>query len=304
MKRLAVVLAVAASLLWTAGGWAQEGTEPPKPKKVRKEKKDRPKPKQPILKGTHAQMAKVCGLSEDQQKQVAALNVKRNEELKGLMAKTREAKTALAEAKKTNDKDAVKQATTAFRAANAAHQEASGKWWREILGVLSAEQRAKWHEHVVMGTVQSRYQAAKLTDDQLDKLKAAYVEQTTGVDLADDKARGQATAKLSVFVMAKLLTAEQRQTVHLEQAKRQYRRAKLTEAQLEQIEAAYAAQTEAADPADAKAWNATMKKLSSHVQKEILTDQQREAMKPKGKPKPEKADMPAKPKPPAKPAEE
>ena len=303
MKRLALLLAVTACLSWTAGSVrAQEEPQPPGPKK--KVVKERPKPKKPLLRGTHAQMAKVCELSEEQQKKIAELEAERRKELKPLAEKTKAAKTALAEARKTKDKDAIKKANEGMRAANAAYQGASKKWWQEILGVLSQEQRAKWYEHVVMNTVKGRFKAANLTDDQLEKIKAAYLEHTTGVDLADDKARGKAIAKLSAHITKSVLTPEQREALVVGTIKRQYRKIKLTDQQLEKIQAAYAEHTKGVDPADEKAWRAASKKLSDHVHNQILTEEQRQAMKPKKKPGPEKkADKP-KPKPAEKPAQE
>ncbi len=304
MKRLVLALAAGVALSWAAAGlWAQEEPAPPKPK-AEKPEKERPKPKEPILRGTHAQMAKLCQLSEDQQKKIAELEKQRAADLKELQEKVKAAKDAQAEARKGQDKEALKKANDAFREANEEVQKATRKWWMEILGVLTPEQKAKWYEYVVMQQIQARFKSAKLTQEQLDKIKAAYVEQTTGVDLAEDKARAQAMAKLSAYVMQDVLTGEQRADMYVESARQQYRKVKITDEQLGKIGALYAEATKGVSPADEKAWAEAMRKVSEQTLSQVLTEEQREAVKPKPRPaaEGEKSPAPAPKKAPAKPA--
>lgn len=299
MKRLALMLAVVASLGLAPGAvWAQKGAETPKPKS--RPKKDRPKRVRSLLRGEYFIMTKVCQLSLEQQKKIAELAAQRNKEQKQIQEKLKAARAARAEARKSKDKDAIKKADAGYRKVAAERSEISKKWRKQILGELEPEQRATWQEFTVVREIKRRLPGVKLTQDQQDKLKAAYVERTTGVDLADEKARRAAVMKLTAHVMVKIITEQQRQTIRLEHIKRRFRRAKLTEEQLGQVKAALAEQTASADPADAKALNAAMKKLNDHVQEQILTDQQRQAMKPKPRKKPAPAKAAEQPK--AKPA--
>jgi len=194
MKRLAVVLAAIVALGWTAGSaWAQEEQpETPKPKKERREKKERkerPKPKQPLLRGEYGIMVSVCKLDEEGQKKIAEILTQRDAATKEFNPKRKAAREKLAEARKSGDKDAVKTAQAEAHQLEAEYQKAWKKWQADILGVLTPEQNAKWQEFTFLRDIKGRLPGVKLTDDQLDKVKAAYVEHTTGVDLTDAKAR-------------------------------------------------------------------------------------------------------------------
>lgn len=296
MKRLTLALAVLASLgIAPRAVWAQEGAETPKPKS--RPKKDGPKRVKPLLRGEYFIMTKVCQLSLQQQKKIAKLAAQSKKAQQEIYEKLKAARAARAEARKSKDKDAIKKADAGYRKVAAERSEISKKWRKQIQGELEPEQRATWQEFTVVREIKRRLPGVKLTQDQQDKLKAAYVEQTTGVDLADEKARRAAVMKLAAHVMTKIITEQQRQIIRLEHIKRRFRRAKLTEEQLGQIKAALAKQTAGADPTDVKAWNAGMKKLNDHVQEQILTDEQRQAMKPKPRKKPARAKATEQPKP-------
>lgn len=290
MKRLALVLAVVASLGFSVAALrAQEGAETPEPKK--KQIKEKPKPKKPLLRGEYGMMARVCQLSEEQQKKIAEMVPERGREQNQINEKLKAAKAALAEVRKGKDKEAIKKAQDDQRKLLDERNENAKKWQTKILGVLEPEQKAKWLEFTVIRRIKSRFPKVKFTDDQEDKLKAAYVAQTTGVDLTEEKARRLAVNKLVGHVRAKILTDQQRQEMVVGQIQGQFRRAELTEAQIGEINAAYAEQTKGVDPGDEKAWGTAMGKLSRHVRQEILTDAQREAMKrkpPRKEVKPEK----------------
>jgi len=283
MKRLALVLAAAAMLGWPAGSAFAQEEGPPKAPKPTREGSTRPKPKKPLLRGEYFIMTKVCDLSEAQQVKIAELVKQRQEAFSQLHEKGKAVKAAMADARKSKDEDARKKAAADMREFEAESRKLAQKWSKEVLDVLTPEQQAKWQEFTVMREVQRRLRGVKFEEDQLDRVKAAYVQHTTGVDLTDEKARRDAVAKLSAHVMKEILTDAQRLDMLTGQVLGRYGRAKLTDEQTAQVKAACAEQLKGLDPSDGKAVGAALKKLSEHINTTILTDQQRESMEPKRK---------------------
>lgn len=123
----------------------------------------------------HAEMIKVLVLPEDQAKKLEDLLAARRKSLAEL---------------------------------DAARAEIVDKGQADVMNLLTPEQKATWYVHLAIKTMEGRFKAANLTPDQITKIKAAWVEVSKGVNLADDKARQEAYKKLNVKV-EELLTAEQ-----------------------------------------------------------------------------------------------
>jgi len=281
MRRTALVLSLLVSVGWIASHLAaQEAPETAKPKQARKKQpRSRPKREKPLLRGEYAIMAAACELSQDQQKRIADMLAMREKELAEPNEKVKAAAAERVKAKTSRDKEAMEKATARWRAAVAERTKLWKQWSRDILGVLTPEQQAKWHEFTVMRQIKRQFAGAEFTPEQLDRIKSAYVELSTGVDMDDDKARRQAMARLTARIREQILTEDQKLAVALNIVKRPYRKVKLTEDQAQRIKAAYLEFVAGVDPKEPKARGAAMKKLSDHIMQQILTDEQREAMK-------------------------
>lgn len=196
MKPLKTVLLAAAAMLGLALGhaWSQEGAEAPKKPKPRV-KKPAPRKVKPRLGGTHAQMAKVCKLSEEQTGKIIAANKARKEATKEFMEANGEKMKALQ--KELNELYAKRRKI-----------DADGQ--AAVMAVLTDEQKATWQQYMIMRTVKGRFSRAKLTEDQLEKIKAEYVRAAVGVDMSNQRDRRNLTYKLIRHVQKEVLTDAQR----------------------------------------------------------------------------------------------
>jgi len=162
----------------------------------------------------HARMAKVCQLSEDQQKQVAELNTLRQKAMKQFKAENAEKiktlNAQIAEAKKSKDKKALKEARTQLRSLHRKQREIYTQWQSKIMAVLTPEQKSQWAKDQVVLSIKRRFRKAKLTDKQTVDIEAACAKFTTGVDLSDKKARREAVKKLADHIRKEILTDAQR----------------------------------------------------------------------------------------------
>ncbi len=298
MKRLTWILAAvfalgtaASSLLAQEGQAAQE-----KPRKTRKKRAAR---KRPLLRGMHAQMAKVCGLSEDQQKQIAELNAQRAKELAAFReenkAKFEALREAIKKAREAKDKEAAKKARAEYSALRAKEHEIIKKSRAAIMEVLTPEQKAKWDQYQAVLTIKRRISPVKLTAEQEEQVKAAYVKLAAGAEAATRKGRSTLLAKLYAQVEKEILTPQQRTDVAVASLIRRFYRAKLTDEQKAKIKALFVEQSAGVDLTDAKARAQLYNKLYTHIREQILTDEQREKVRPLRRPKPRRP-RPRKPK--------
>jgi len=299
MKRLVMIAAVACAMAAPAGlVWAQEdGADAPKPKPAKRPKAARPEKKRSVLRGTHLQMVKVCGLSEDQVKSLEQIELRKREDLKPLNEKAKPIRERLNQANKDKDKEAVKAARAEMAPISKQMADISRKAWTGMLAVLTPEQKATWDQYMFVRGVKSRFSAAKVTDEQVEKVKAAYVKGTAGVDMADNKARNAAMGKLYQMIENEILTPEQRTDYAVARVTRRYRRLNLSDDQKAQIRDAYLKSVTGLDTSDRKVLSAADRKLQEQIRTEILNDQQRAKVKapPTRGPAREKPAKPAKP---------
>ena len=179
MKRLLLVAAACVAMN-AQGLWAQDAKVESKVEvkaakaDVKADAKD-PKVQVKGMDPFHAEMIRVLALPEDQVKKLDDLLAARRKSLAEL---------------------------------DAARAEIVDKGQADVMNLLTPEQKATWYEHLAIKTMEGRFKTANLTPDQITKLKAAWVEVSKGVNLADDKARQDAYKKLNVKV-EELLTVEQ-----------------------------------------------------------------------------------------------
>jgi len=133
----------------------------------------------------YGQMTKVCNLSDEQQKQIKEIEADRDKATQNYYAESAEkmkaAQAALSDAYRSKDKDAIQKAMLDYREIMEPVGEFQKSAHEKVMGVLTADQKAAWQEHQVLNNVKAMFYRAKLTDDQLGQLKAAYA------DLAKDK---------------------------------------------------------------------------------------------------------------------
>jgi len=290
MKRLAIVLVMASALGTAAGGLlAQESQEPATKKKPAREKKEKP-----LLAGAHAQMAKVCQLSEEQQKKIAELGAQRKNALNAFETENADKRSALQEelkkAKESKDKDATKKASTELAALNAKRGEIVKKSQADIMAVLTPGQKAKWDEYTAMNSLKGRFLGIEFTEDQLAKIKAEYAKLAAEAETGPEKGRSTLLAKLYEKVHKEILTEEQRIDVAVGQVLGPFRKLKLSEDQVAKTKAAYVKHMTGLDTSKRGAREQAVKALREEIRTEILTDEQRQLLaepKPKGEPKAE-----------------
>lgn len=220
MKRLAMILALAAGLICAANvTMAQDGdTEPAKPKKVRGPKKERtPKKRAPRVQGKYAAMAKVCTLTEEQQKKIvdiAAANAKAGKEWREANAeKLKEARDKMKAAQKAKDKEAMKTAMEEMKALNADRAAASKRADADIMAVLTDEQKAAWKAHEDAQMILAKFRRAKLTEEQTAKAKEVIAAGLKDVDRSDKEKVAAAMKTIDESIRADVLTDEQREAV-------------------------------------------------------------------------------------------
>ena len=306
MKRLVMSAAVLCAMAATAGlvRAQEDGADAPKPKPVKKPKAAAPEKKRSVLSGTHLQLVTVCKLSEDQVKSLEQIELKKREDLKPLAEKAKPIRERLTQANKDKDKDAAKAAQEEMAPLSKQMNEVSTKAWADMQAVLTPEQKATWDQWQFVRVIKGRFSAAKVTDEQVEKIKAAYVKGTAGMDVADEKARRAAMAKLYETIEKEILTSDQRTDLAVAGLTGRYRRLDLTDDQKAQIRQAYVKSVAGLDTSDRKAVSAADNKLQEQIRTEILTEDQRAKVKAPPAPKPPR-EKPAKAaaKPAAKPAD-
>lgn len=170
--------------------------------------------KKPRLRGMHAQMAKVCGMSEEQQEELIRLNAKRYEAWKQFKTSTTEKlkvlQARIAEARKNNDKEALKEAYSEIRSLRIKQREIYEHWKAKMMAILTPEQKARWDRYQAMLAIKRRFKSAGLTAEQMEKIEAAYTKFVVGAGPSDKKARREALKKLNDYIRTEILTDAQR----------------------------------------------------------------------------------------------
>lgn len=219
---------------------------------------------------------KVVSLTDAQKKAITEIIEARDKAMRDFQAKSAEqlkaASTAMIEAYKSKDKDAIAKAQKAYQDLYVLMHEAMKKSQKELDDVLTAEQKDKLLESRMTTWVKALTAPVQLSDEQMKKAKAAYSELTKA---SPQQGMG---GKLPEVVQD-ILTPEQKQTIYKHRAmsyvKSMFAPAKLIPEQLKQAEAAVDAMgKEQGFKFDWKMYQ----KLSEKV-RSLLTDEQKEALK-------------------------
>ena len=174
MKKLAMLMAVLA-MAFSVAALAQD-----KPAGSDKPKHERNTENMSGDNNWVEEMTKVCSLSDEQVKKIKGIREEGEKAAKEWNTanekKVKDAMAALEEAKKSDDKEKITNAQKNLMEVTAPRRELNEKTRTSVMGVLTADQKAKWREHVTIKMVEYRFARAKLTDDQKAKIKADYAE--------------------------------------------------------------------------------------------------------------------------------
>jgi len=133
----------------------------------------------------YGEMIKICGLSDEQQAKIKEIEKSRDEATKAFYAdngeKLKASQATLMEAYKTKDQETIQKAMKDYQAVMAPLGEIQKYAHAQVMGVLTPEQKSTWQQNQVLNNIKAVFYRAKLTDDQLAKIKAACA------DLAKDK---------------------------------------------------------------------------------------------------------------------
>ncbi len=162
----------------------------------------------------------------------------------------------------------------------------TGEWkgrWR-LRQALAAEVRRKiltdaQRTDLALQPVLRNLAAAHLTDAQKAAIRARYAQMSKG---KTRRQLGRVLRDLQDHVDKEVLKPPQRAALGVNRLLGQYGNARLTGPQRAKIALAYARGTQGVNLSDPKAAGEALKKIKARISKEILTDEQREAMKRKG----------------------
>jgi len=167
-----------------------------------------------ILQGSHAQMAKVCNLSLKQQKKILELRNLRRKRIKNFYKvhgkEMQQLKARIIEARRQGDKLEVDRIYEKLESLLAQRRRIDTKSRAEIMDVLTDEQKEQWYQYVIMRAIKRRFASAKLTDEQIAKIKAIVPQFTKGADISDKKVRYGIIRKLDEYIRKNILTDEQK----------------------------------------------------------------------------------------------
>jgi Spy/CpxP family protein refolding chaperone len=199
-----------------------------KARKARGKREGKPKRAKSGLRGEYQIMASVLAMTDAQKAQLQEIVKKHQEAQKAWMAGEdgQKMKALSAEAKKAReagDKDKAREIQKQARELGKERGKLKEAQQREILSLLTAEQKAKWEGFTLYRSMMRRYKKCELTEDQQAKLKAFC--QAEAKDLpsreADRKAYHGAMKTLYGKVDTDILTPEQREKLAAKRAPRE-----------------------------------------------------------------------------------
>lgn len=191
---------------------------------ARAEKKARKQAKAPALRGEHARMAAIVGLSQDQQARILQLlegkSQARKQWQKDNAEQLQTLKQAARQARADKNKEEMKKVSAQVKQLNAARKQIDEKYEAEIQAALTAEQRKTWAEHQASAKYLRRFGKANLTEAQEVQMKQIVSEMLGKIGQAGDrKARSAAEKELRGKLMA-VLTDQQKAQLQAPRPKR------------------------------------------------------------------------------------
>ncbi|MCG3181501.1 MAG: hypothetical protein BIFFINMI_03897 [Phycisphaerae bacterium] len=175
MKRMWVLLAVLAMAGWlTAWNAAGDGEAPrvngDQPRKEGEPRREGDAARPAPMRGEVNRMAAQCNLTDDQKQKINELLNARDKEIREVMM----------------------------------------KYQQQVYDALTDEQKATLVGSQVTAIVEGQFRRANLTEEQLGKIQTEIADRVKGVAPGDEKAKWEASRKVSEFVYKAVLTEEQK----------------------------------------------------------------------------------------------
>jgi Spy/CpxP family protein refolding chaperone len=259
MKKVAFALVVLAVLaVVTTGVWAQASKPTPKP----------------VLVARVDEMKTVLKLTDEQVKKMMDLIADTEKAKNTLATDFTPVKAEYDKAVAANDQAAVKAATDKWTDLYKKQAEINTKGGADINSILTPAQLTQWLDHKYLNPILVRYEKAGLTDDQLTKVMSEFKKCMSEGNPDDPMFQYQLGAKLGKIIDKQILTDDQRVKMLLDPALAQYKAMNLTDAQVAKIKDQLQTLVKGSGPDEPMYMIGS--KLHAFIQKDVLTDEQRE----------------------------
>jgi Spy/CpxP family protein refolding chaperone len=193
---------------------AAKGQEGETTQKTEKVKKKPAKPKT-LIRGHYAIMAKHLEFTDEQkaalEEKLKARKAAEEEWKKQNAAKLDALSKAYAEAKKAEKKDEAQKLRKEIGELRSGLKKIQTSSQKEILGILTNEQKAKWEVYQFSDRYVRRYGKAKLTDAQKAKMREICAAAKKQMDATKDRKAGKAIEDKLKADLEAVLTDEQRE---------------------------------------------------------------------------------------------
>lgn len=300
MKRSVVAPAVLAVLFCSVSARAQRGVVPGE-SRVSTSAASRPASKPAsrpasAIQAVLEEMRKVCDLSEEQHKRAVAAVAEADKAAAALAADFEPVKAQWERAAKEQDPEAVKAAIARWQDLYGRQMVLVNKAEADVLELLTPPQKTQWQEHKYVEPVLAQYKDLGLTAEQIGKIKTQLAKTIPDIQAAKTPAEQWAAVnKVHDYIAKDVLTPGQAakgiESRVLEQVLATFKAVDLTEEQIGKIRSECARLSKSASqPSDQYVIWA---RLYRYVQTEILTEEQRKALAPRGTPGPAPQTRPA-----------
>ena len=266
MKNFAFGLAILGVMALLAGNASAQATTKAGPK--------------PVLVAKVEEMKTVLKLPDEMVDKMIDLIIKTDKAKEDLAKEFESVKAEYDKAKAANEAEGIKSATEKWTALFKRQAEVNTKGSADIDSLLTGEQVAQWREHKYLEPILASYKKADLTEDQIAKIRVEFgrfvAANKPDETSADWQFRMQLSGKLTPFIQKEILTDDQRFKMVLGPILAQYKSLDLTDAQVTKIKEQLTTLIKEAKPDDPP-YTAQMK-IGAYIQKEVLTDEQREKL--------------------------
>lgn len=230
----------------------------------------------PILVAKVDEMKTALKLTDEQVKKMTSLIEETEKNKKAMATEFEPVKAEYDKAEAANDQAAMKSAVEKWNALYKRQTETNTKASADIDSLLTTEQLTQWREHKYLAPILTPYKKLDLTDDQMAKIRVEFNRCMTEVKPDDTQSQAlyHYQAKLSPIIQKEILTNEQREKLLLDPILAQYKAMNLTDAQIAKCKDQLVKLVRGAGPDDPM-YMISMK-LVRYIQKEVLTDEQRE----------------------------
>ena len=178
------------------------------------------KPAKSPLRGEYAEMVKVVNLNQEQQAKLTEKVVAMQAAVRAWDTQNKDAVSKLnadiKAATEAGDKAKVNELRAQLKQLTDAKTAISAQYRKEIMEIMTPEQRDAWAVHLLQKDVARHFRLAKLTAEQLAKARPlceAALKEINALPATDTRGNARVRAKLFADVAAQVLTDDQRATL-------------------------------------------------------------------------------------------